>query len=149
MSSNGRASVFQTEDVGSLPAIRSSLRYSSSGKDRTLPAFGRRFESVIPLQVRVSSDNGSTFRLHRKGQGSIPWRSTKCGRGRVVRRRIVNPSTRVQFSPVTPGAHRPTGEGTGFLNLRSAFESLWALQSFYGTGFSENRRSTNEGSARR
>ena len=38
---------------------------------------------------------------------------TKCGRGRVDRRRSVEPSTRIQFPPATPIHSGPSSNGTG------------------------------------
>ena len=53
-------------------------------QDFALPVRGHRFESGRPLQVRVSGDNGNMLGLHPRDRGSIPRRSTKCGRSRVV-----------------------------------------------------------------
>ena len=60
----------------------------------------------------------------------------KCGRGRVVRRRSVEPSTRIQFPPATPNTdgRSSTGQSTGFLNRRFGFKSRRPFQ----TGPSSN-----------
>ena len=49
-----------------------------------LPSRTRGLNSRIPLQVRGTSDNGSTNGLQPFSRGSTPRFSTKCGRSRVA-----------------------------------------------------------------
>ena len=75
---------------------------------------------------------------------------TKCGRGRVDRRRSVEPSTRIQFRPATPiySGPSPTGQGPALRRLRFRFESGWAGQVVSSFGSEEDGKSAAFGPQR-
>lgn len=111
VSSNGRAGVFQTPDVGSIPTIRSNFKRSSrSGSAEPCQGSSTSSTLVDRSKFGVVIANGKQPGLHPGNESSILSDSTNCGRGRVVRRRVVAPFTGVQFSPVTPVCGRSSEE---------------------------------------
>ena len=139
MSPIGLASDRQSDEQSSILCIRSM--FSSAGVAQVEERRSRKAEvgvSNIPSGSSFDmgeSFNGRTAGLQPADGGSIPSSSTifvrdavaelrrsdnKCGRGRVDRRRSVEPSTRIQFPPATPNfqtVHRPTGQGPALRRL--------------------------------